>query len=502
MNTSASSLRKFSLWAAIVGLGVLWFGDTAIITRDPGDIFRQLFFGAITPSISTCEQSCYTAFDPLINALLTTISFALQGVTLGAVLGAGLSLVFQHRIVRLFCAVIRAIHELFWALLFIQIFGLTPLTGVLAIAIPYAGTFARVYYELVDETDPTPVQSVSPKHITLSLWVYGRLMQAWPQIMQYNRYRTECAIRSSAVLGFIGLPTIGFHLESAFRQGDYSESAGLLYTFIFLIATLRWWLRSRLLPIYLLMSFLWLPPIANFKLSTLWRFLTVDIIPAPLRQSPFQGDQLRVWFENIVLHAAIPGTIETLGIGLVAFPLTGLVALLLFPLASTQFFKRHLTRYGEFLLMISRSIPEYILAFIVLLILGPSWIPALFALSLHNGAIIAHLLANISNNIRLRPDATRGINRYGYEVLPRLYRQFLALLFYRWEIILRETAILGILGLHTLGFYIDSAFETFRFDQAFILIIITAIMNIGADQLSRTLRNRFKLNNTPYELSS
>ena len=30
-------------------------------------------------------------------------------------------------------------------------------------------------------------------------------------------------------------------------------------------------------------------------------------------------------------------------------------------------------------------------------------------------------------------------------------------LFYRWEIILRESAILGILGVYTLGFYVDSA---------------------------------------------
>jgi phosphonate transport system permease protein len=38
-----------------------------------------------------------------------------------------------------------------------------------------------------------------------------------------------------------------------------------------------------------------------------------------------------------------------------------------------------------------------------------------------------------------------------------VYGQFLALLFYRWEVILRETAILGILGIQTLGFYVDSA---------------------------------------------
>ncbi|MDF1764193.1 MAG: hypothetical protein P1U57_12350, partial [Oleibacter sp.] len=65
---------------------------------------------------------------------------------------------------------------------------------------------------------------------------------------------------------------------------------------------------------------------------------------------------------------------------------------------------------------------------------------------------------------------------------------FLALLFYRWEVIMRESAIMGILGIATLGFYIDSAFEEIRFDKAFFLIIVAALLNILVDSLSRRLR--------------
>ena len=512
MNTSASPLRILSLWIAILGLALTLLGDTGITTVDPWQTLQSMLQGAISPRINACVGLCDTAIDPPMNAfinpmiepvlkaLLNTISFALQGVTIGALFGAGLAMLFHYRIVRIFSAFIRAIHELFWALLFIQIFGLSPLTGVLAIGIPYAGTFARVYYELIDETDPSPLQGIPHNASTLSRWVYGRLTQAWPHIMQYNRYRTECALRSSAVLGFIGLPTLGFYLETAFRQGDYSVAAGLLYLFFFLVATLRWWLKAPLLPVYLLASLFWLPPIAQVELSTLIRFLTTDVVPAPLRASYINPEYLFQWIDHLVYQSAIPGIGVTLGIGLVALPLTGLMAITLFPLTSKQFFGSPLLQFGEFLLIAARSTPEYVLAFIGLLLLGPSWLPAIFALSLHNGAIVAHLIGHISNTLTLRPDASTGFNRYWYEVLPRIYPQFLALVFYRWEIILRETAILGILGLHTLGFYIDSAFETFRFDQALTLILITAILNVGADQLSLIIRNRFKLNPTPEEL--
>jgi phosphonate transport system permease protein len=86
---------------------------------------------------------------------------------------------------------------------------------------------------------------------------------------------------------------------------------------------------------------------------------------------------------------------------------------------------------------------------------------------------------------------------YAYEILPRVYPQFLAFLFYRWEVILRETAILGILGIHTLGFFVDSAFADIRFDRALVLIVITALLNIMVDTLSRRIRAHLRLKTTP-----
>ena len=133
-------------------------------------------------------------------------------------------------------------------------------------------------------------------------------------------------------------------------------------------------------------------------------------------------------------------------------------------------------------------------AFILLLLWGPSMLPAIVALALHNGAIIAHLVGRYSDQLALRQEAPLGLNRYGYEVVPRIYGQFLAFLFYRWEVIFRETAILGVLGVATLGFYIDSAIQDIRLDRAMLLIVITALINLLIDWVSRWIRSRLRLN--------
>ena len=115
-------------------LGLL--GDFEITTLDPWIEIERMVAGIITPDFSASED--------LWSAVVNTVAFAILGVALGNAMGFPLALAFQFRAVRILCAFIRSVHELFWALIFLQVFGLTPLTGVLAIAIPYAGIFAKV----------------------------------------------------------------------------------------------------------------------------------------------------------------------------------------------------------------------------------------------------------------------------------------------------------------------------------------------------------------------
>ena len=121
-------------------------------------------------------------------------------------------------------------------------------------------------------------------------------------------------------------------------------------------------------------------------------------------------------------------------------------------------------------------------------------LPAIWAILLHNGAILAFLSSNNANLVKLQLDAPRGrINRYFYEILPRVYGQFLAFLFYRWEVMMRESALLGLLGIYTLGFYIDSAISDDQLDKAVMLILITALLNMGIDSVSQFVRRRLKI---------
>lgn len=477
-----------SLLFLALALALIPIADLGVTGRDPWGAVGQFAAGFLSPD--------FTALDSLLRACALTIAFALCGVGLGAVAGFALAPLYQLAPVRLVCIGVRSIHELFWALLLLQVTGLGATTGLLALALPYTGILAKVFSEYVDEADPRPREAMPPAADRVSVFFFARLPLAWREMRIYTLYRLECGLRASAVLGFIGLPTLGYELDAFFKMGQYEAVAAVLLLYYALIATIRLWMRRSLVPLYLAAS-AWMlaamqtPPMGS---GALWRFLTEDIVPAPLRGADLGQAQtwaeLADWTGMLLWEQGLPGLGATMIVAQMALVLAGLVALFGFPLIVPQLAGRFGSLFGHIGLVVGRSTPEYMLAYILLQIFGPSMLPAVLALGLHNGAIIAHLLGRQSEGLyaALRPDAPRGLNLYAWEMVPRLYGSFLALCFYRWEIIMRESAIVGLLGVATLGFYIDNAIAEIRADRAIFLLLLTMLATIAIDAASRYLR--------------
>jgi phosphonate transport system permease protein len=75
-------------------------------------------------------------------------------------------------------------------------------------------------------------------------------------------------------------------------------------------------------------------------------------------------------------------------------------------------------------------------------------------------------------------------------------------LLYRWEIIVRESAIFGILGVATPGYYVDAAISELRLDSAFALLLAGMLLSAAIDALSRALRRALRIAALPTRLSA
>ena len=151
---------------------------------------------------------------------------------------------------RFLMSLLRSIHELIWALLILSAIGVSPLAGMVALALPFSGTLGKVFSELIDEEARDAAAALKAiGHRPVQTFLCGTLPAALPNLITYSFYRFECALRSSAVLGFVGIETIGLYIELSHEEFYYREVWTYLYLLLALIVLVDFWgagIRKRL----------------------------------------------------------------------------------------------------------------------------------------------------------------------------------------------------------------------------------------------------------------
>ena len=198
-----------------------------------------------------------------------TVAIATAGVALALVLAVPLALLsvrmlsvsaltgkmnrlpaIFRTLLRWLMIVLRSVPELIWALIFVRVVGLGPTAGVIAIALTYGGMLGKVYAEILESGDAQVTQSLLRNGAgPMQAFFYGLLPQNAAELTSYTVYRWECAIRSSAVLGFVGAGGLGQQMDASMKMFNGSEVATMLIVFMLLVwladATSAW-LRKAL----------------------------------------------------------------------------------------------------------------------------------------------------------------------------------------------------------------------------------------------------------------
>lgn len=252
--------RARVFWA-LAGLVLLW--PILVLTE-----FRPWLLlepESLKPTLRFVGDFFPPRLDPDFLAMVAretwrTVAIATAGMTLALLLAVPLALLSVRvlsisaltgrmalvptglrQLVRWLLIVLRSVPELIWALVFVRVVGLGPTSGVLAIALTYGGMLGKVYAEILDSGEP---------HVTTSLlrngsgrlqaFLYALLPQNAGELTSYTVYRWECAIRSSAVLGFVGAGGLGQQMDASMKMFNGSEVATMLLVFMALV-----WLADR-----------------------------------------------------------------------------------------------------------------------------------------------------------------------------------------------------------------------------------------------------------------
>lgn len=444
-------------------------------------------------------------------------------------------------------AIPRAIHELIWGLFFVNIFGLDPLVAVLAIAIPFGAITAKVFSEIIDETPRQPLAALLNSGVLpLTAFTYTIIPQAFLNLLSYSFYRFECSIRAAAVLGIIGAGGLGYQMLLSLQSLRYEEMWTFLIALVLLSGCTDFWsslLRHRLgAPSRLAINVLDLKkskknlPRNDFFIKASLGSVIVLVI---FSFWYIQADFSKLWSPRTakllagVVHDALPPdfsqlnqlftlSTQTLAMSILAIAGAGFGGILLsFPaarnflvLASDSYkinaiglgLKQGLTRHWatfililtRFILLFLRAVPEPIWALIFLFVLFPGILPGAIALSLHNLGILGRLMAEVTENLDQRP--MQSLKALGatnpqiflYAVLPRTLPRNLAYILYRWEVCIRTTVIVGLVGAGGLGRLMTEQLSSFDYKGLVTTLLVFIALSFFVDLISAKLRQSLR----------
>jgi phosphonate transport system permease protein len=432
----------------------------------------------------------------------------------------------------------RAVPDLVFALVFVRALGIGVLPGILALAFHSVGMIAKLLADAIEQADKSPREAVRSVGAGPFQNIITTIVpQIIPAFISISLYRLDINLRSSTVLGLVGAGGVGLLLKKTLGQLDYSNALGVvvvIFIFILLMEVLSAAVRLQILAgenfggpsnkndssmAKLLKKMGYdpearkkrardkrdakpnakiLPPLTQERLNMrLYSLLFVALIAVAFISVQLNPLELFTSFGSIVEISGrllppdfitagpqiIEGLIETLAIAIVSTVLGSLISIPLGFLAAANVSVNRIV-YGitRLVLVIIRGIPELILAIIFVAAMGLGPIPGVFALTIGTGGFLAKLVADSVEEIDPTPrqavtatGATR-VQELFTSVLPQVLPALVGQLLYTFDINIRNSAILGIVGGGGIGFLLFNSMKVLAFQTTGAIILATFVL--------------------------
>ena len=175
--------------------------------------------------------------EGMIESLVMTVTSTAIGIVISIPIGFGAASNLAPLPVYLFCrgiiALSRSFQEIIVAILFVAIFGLGPLAGVLTLSFATIGFLSKLLAEDIESIDKRQAEAVKATGAPWWQWVnFGIQPQIMPRLIGLSLYRLDINFRESAVVGLVGAGGIGATLNTAFDRYEYDTAAAILILII------------------------------------------------------------------------------------------------------------------------------------------------------------------------------------------------------------------------------------------------------------------------------
>jgi len=495
-----------------------------------------------TIAIAVASTAISVALGLLLGVVATPVLWERGIVLAGEPPGFGRLLQSNFsRLARAFLGFLRAVPDLVWALLFVVAVGLGPLAGTLALAVSYTGVLGRVYAHLFEDVDPRALEALHASGATRAqVFLRAIWPQSAPSVTAYTLYSFECCVRAASVLGFIGAGGIGYEINVSMRLFEYGQVLTLIVTLVAIVAVtdnlsriLRRSLRANVATgsIEALLGqkaehFLYrIKPgkqviVFAVLIAIGWSFYATGFLNGAfgdsgigVRVGRFVAKMLPPNLELDFLRSLLLPLVQTIAISVIGTLIgIAIAAILAIPATSTlslsesdaagrssgisRAIHRAVYTITRIVLNSLRSVPEIVWVLVCILAVGFGPFAGTLAIGLHTGGVLGKLYAETLEEVPVRPiEAMRAIGGRPLQLLmwaiwPQARPTIVSYTILRWEMNLRVSTILGLVGGGGLGQIIYNSVQLGFYSNLATTIALVYILVVTTDWISHRLRGQ------------
>jgi len=461
-------------------------------------LFQEFLISAFNPKID--NEIIITVINRLNETILIGFFSWLVSIIFGAIFGIISSNIFYkifnipnffYRIIRFFLTIIRSIHELVWGIVLMQIYGINFSIGIIAICLPYIAVNSKVFAEQLETIDYKSFESMNqinaPKFSSLLTLIWNPIINTFKN---FGLYRLECSIRSTVILGLFGIGGIGTSIFLSFQTLNFSELWTYLWSLAiliilsgFILKKIKFNTTNKILSIFFIAVF-FITILFSFSYFLYFifnnNFENFNSLSSLFKSSSDLGlfDFLKLILETIILSLLSTG-----------------IAISLPPLVIGIFNNNSSKIFIKIFAFLLRLIPTPVILLTLLTFNNPSLSLAALTLGLHNAGITSKLLfTNLDSQ-----DKRNYISMNSLEISKKtswllgLFSQqsksYLAYCAYRSDIIIRETAIVGVIGSVGLGWQLQESLSSFAWQEVTIVLIAYSSIAIVGELINGKIKN-------------
>ena len=431
----------------------------------------------------------------------------------------------------------RAIPDLVLAIIFLRMFGLGPAAGILAMGIHSVGMIAKLYGDAIEELDDGPRQSVESVGGTRRQQITASIPQVlMPQIIATALHRFDINLRTSVLLGYVGVGGIGLAISDSLRVLNYQRGMALAVIVLVLCILIElisgairaaimnrsggsvvggtWadrmlnrrgstpagsgdldltppWTMDRVRRFGAVILLAVLTVLAFIEVDLSWRDIWKGLADLPATLGLFFPPSARGSMDAIIEQLLV-----TVQIALAATFLGAILAIPIGVLAARNVVANRYV-HGAFrtFIVIVRGIPELILAIIFVVISGLGGVAGTLALAVGAVGLLSKLVADsleetdVEVQEALRTAGASELQIFFSATVRQAAPAFIAHTMYLLDTNIRSATLLGVVGAGGVGYLLLNASRINQFDVVTMILLLMVAVVLAVEAVSIWLRN-------------